>query len=132
MKITLIVVCCLTLFFFNCSVFMAAKQPDKRDLSLFQAGTHRKLLLAEFGLPIVSEIKEDGKRYDIFIFVQGYSDGAKAGRVLFHGTADILTMGLWEVIGTPAEAVFDGDKIAYQVRYDECEVIDQVAVLKRY
>ena len=119
------------LFLSSCSVYMAAKQPDKLDTSLFKVGTHRNQLLAEFGLPIASEVKEDGFKYEIFSFIQGYSDGAKAGRAVFHGVADVLTIGLWEVVGTPTEAVFDGDKVAYQVRYDVKEVVNQVVAVKR-
>jgi len=64
-------------------------------------------------------------------FIQGYSTGAKAGRVLFHGAADVVTLGLWEVVGTPAEAVFSGDEMAYEVSYDNDDRIHQVIVLKK-
>jgi len=109
---------------------MAANQPDKKDTSLFTVGTHRSLLLAEFGAPTISE-NRDGKKYDIFKFVQGYSTGAKAERAVFHGAADVLTIGLWEVVGTPTEAVFDGDDMAFEVSYDETNRIDNVFVLKK-
>lgn len=115
---------------FGCSVFMAAKQPGAKDVDLFKVGTPRSMLLAEFGLPIVSEVRE-GKKFEIFRFVHGYSAGAKAGRAVFHGAADVLTLGLWEVIGTPTEGVFSGDEVAYEVRYDDSERIDQVIALKK-
>jgi hypothetical protein len=115
---------------FGCSVFMAAKQPGLKDLDLLKVGTSRSMLLAEFGLPTVSDVR-DGKKSEIFKFVQGYSSGAKAGRAFFHGAADVVTLGLWEVVGTPTEAVFSGDEMAYEVRYDDTERIDQVTVLKK-
>lgn len=115
----------------GCSVYMAAKQPDKKDTELFKKGTPRSLILAEFGDPISSEVRTDGKKYEIFTFTQGYSSGAKAGRAVFHGTADVLTLGLWEVVGTPTEAVFDGEKMAYQVTYDENDLVDEVVVLRK-
>jgi hypothetical protein len=43
---------------------------------LFAVGTPRSMLLAEFGMPAVSELR-DGKKYEIFKFVQDYSAGAK-------------------------------------------------------
>lgn len=89
------------------------------------------MLLAEFGLPTVTEVREDGKKYKIYSFTQGYSKGAKAGRAVLHGTADVLTLGLWEVIGTPTESAFDGNKMAYEVRYNSTDLIDQVVLLKR-
>lgn len=114
----------------GCSVYMAATQPGTKDEELFRVGTPRSLLLAEFGLPTASEVRE-GKKYEIYRFVQGYSAGAKAGRAVFHGAADFFTLGLWEVVGTPTEGVFDGTDMAYEVRYDEAERIDQVVVLKK-
>ncbi len=114
----------------GCSVFMAAKQPDKKNVDLFKVGTPRQLLLAEFGLPISSEMKE-GKKCDIFSFTQGYSTGSKTGRAVFHGVADVLTLGIWEVVGTPTEAIFSGDKMVYQVTYDDNECVDSVIVLKK-
>ena len=113
----------------GCSVFMAAKQPGLKDVELFGVGTHRSTLMAEFGRPMSSEERE-GKRYDVFSFVQGYSAGARAGRAVFHGVADVVTLGLWEIIGTPTEGVFSGDKTVYEVSYDENSRVDAVILLK--
>jgi hypothetical protein len=114
----------------GCSVFMAAKQPDERNVDLFAVGTPRSVLLAEFGLPVVSEIRDD-RKHEIFKFRQGYSAGAKAGRAVFHGAADVLTLGLWEVAGTPIEGTFNGDEMAFEVIYDEDDRISQVIALKK-
>ena len=114
----------------GCSVYMATKQPGKKDVDLFKVGIPRNLLLAEFGNPMSSEVREDGKTYEIFKFVQGYSKGAKAGRAVLHGAADILTLGLWEAVGTPTEGAFAGKGMAVQVRYDNYKAIDQVVFLK--
>lgn len=114
----------------GCSVFMAAKQPDLKNTELFKVGTPRAALLAEFGLPISSDYK-DGKKCEMFKFTQGYSAGAKAGRAVFHGAADILTLGIWEVIGTPTEGVFSGDEMVYEVMYDDSDRVCQVTALKK-
>jgi len=113
----------------GCSVFMAANQPDKKNVDLFNVGTQRSMLLGEFGTPALSETR-DGKDYDTFRFVQGYSTGAKVGRAVFHGVADVLTIGLWEIVGTPTELVFDGDTMAFEVGYDAENKVDQVTVIK--
>lgn len=120
----------LSLLLNGCSVFMAAKQPEKRDIDLLQPGTTRAQLVSEFGAPVVSEFK-DGKRYEIFKFVQGYSTGAKAGRAFFHGAANVVTLGLWELVGTPTEITFSGDEMAFQVKYDENDVVEEVALIKK-
>ena len=116
--------------FQGCSVFMAAKQPGKLDVGLFKVGVPRSMLLAEFGLPIVSEERE-GKKHEIFKFNQGYSAGVKAGRAVFHGAADFFTLGLWEIVGTPTEGVFNGDEMAYEVTYDQDNRIDSVVILTK-
>lgn len=113
----------------GCSVFMAAKQPEKKDISLFEIGVPRVILISEFGPPIISEYKND-KKVEIFKFVQGYSTGAKVGRAFFHGAAGVVTLGLWELIGTPTEITFNGNEMAYLVRYDENDLIDEVIALK--
>lgn len=41
-----------------------------------------------------------------------------AGRALMYGVADVFTLGLWEVVGTPLEGyVSDKDSIVYEVTY---------------
>lgn len=114
----------------GCSVFMAAKQPEKKDIDLLQEGVTRTQLISEFGAPVISEYK-NGKRFEIFKFVQGYSTGAKAGRAFLHGAANVATLGLWELVGTPTEITFSGDDMAFQVQYDESDVIEEVVIIKK-
>jgi hypothetical protein len=114
----------------SCSVFMAAKQPDKKNVELFNIGTPRSMLLAEFGMPVGSELR-DGRKYEIYKFVQGYSAGAKATRAVVRGAADVLTLGLWEVVGTPLEVTFGGDEMVYEVQYDDNSRVGQVVALKK-
>jgi len=129
LRITMVMVLSL-LFIPGCSVYMAAHQPDKKDVGLFAVGTPKNLLISEFGNPTATTTK-DGKTVDIFSFVQGYSTGAKVGRGLAHGAADVLTLGLWEVVCTPTESAFDGDKMVYQVTYNDDDIVENVVVLKR-
>ena len=112
----------------GCSVYMAAKQPNEKNLEVFSVGTPRSLVLAEIGQPQASEMK-NGTRVDVFSFVQGYSKGAKAGRAFFHGAADVFTLGLWEVVGTPTEAIFTGEKVAYEVTYNASDKVEKVVTL---
>ena len=120
----------LTMQVSGCSVFMAAKQPEKKDISLLKEGVSRAVLISEFGAPVVSEYKNN-KRFEIFKFVQGYSTGAKAGRAFFHGAASVATLGLWELVGTPAEITFNGDEMAFQVSYDENDLVDEVKLITK-
>lgn len=109
----------------GCAVTMAIEQPEKKDLSLFAPGTHRKQLISEFGMPKTSKLV-GLRRIDVFTFVQGYSRGARAGRALAHGAADVATGMLWEVAGTPAEVMMSGEKLSYEVLYDEHDRVIRV------
>ncbi|MEI7776742.1 MAG: hypothetical protein WCK17_18440, partial [Verrucomicrobiota bacterium] len=53
-----------------CSVFLAANQPDKKNLSVLVAGTPRARILTEFGQPISSRLV-DNRRVDLFSITQG-------------------------------------------------------------
>jgi hypothetical protein len=122
----MILVCATLLFNTGCSVYMAANQPGVKDVELLKVGTSRNLLIAEFGQPVSSGVDGDGREYDKFSFKQGYSSGAKVGRAVLHAVADVLTYGLWEVIGTPVEATFGGEEITYEVTYDRNDQIAQI------
>ena len=95
----------------GCAAFKASQQPDRKNLSVLKPGTPRTHVIAELGAPIWSERNGDGSTTDVFAFKQGYSKGAKTGRALFHGAADVVTGGLWEVAGIPIETVADGTDV---------------------
>ncbi|WP_295623472.1 hypothetical protein [uncultured Nitrosomonas sp.] len=75
----------------------------------------RTQLISEFGAPVISEYK-DGKQIEIFKFVQGYSTGTKASRAFPHGAANVATLDLWELVGTPIEITFRRYDISCSVR----------------
>lgn len=82
------------------------------------------------GAPIIGEYRND-RKFEIFKFVQGYSTGAKVGRAFFHGAADIVTLGLWEFVGTPTEITFSDDETAFQVGYDGSDLVDEIIAIKK-
>ena len=106
----------------GCAVVLAAKQPDAKDLSVLNTGTPRTHVIAELGAPVWSGEK-DGRKVDIFAFTQGYSKGSKAARAFAHGVADVFTLGLWEVVGTPIESVATGTQMKVEVTYDEKDMV---------
>jgi hypothetical protein len=116
------------LFNTGCAVYMAAHQPEQKNLDLLKASTSRSSILAEFGTPVNTE-QVDGEKTDVFKFKQGYSQGAKTARALGHGAADVLTLGLWEVVGTPTESVFKGKDMAVKITYDKDDRVKQVVYL---
>ena len=114
----------------GCSAVTAAKQPGRKPVELFEAGTPRHEIISAFGYPAESETRA-GKRYEIFRFTQGYSKGARAGRAVLHGAADIMTLGLWEVMGQEVEEGASGSETVYGVLYDRDDHIENARLLRR-
>ena len=111
-----------------CSVFMAANQPPKKDLSVLTSGSPRADVVERLGQPISSRLLGN-KRVDLYSIIQGYSKEARVARAFGHGAADIATSGLWEIAGTSAETKFDGKKISFEVTYDAQDHIERVVRL---
>lgn len=109
----------------GCSVIMAARQPSYKDLNALSKGTPRSKVIAELGTPILTE-ERDGKKVDIFAFTQGYGKGNKTARAFFHAAADVWTLGLWEVIGTPTEIIASGKKIQMEVTYNANDEVEEI------
>lgn len=113
----------------SCSVYMAAHQASQKDLSVLRPGTPRSAVIASLGRPKSSRLIEL-QRIDLFEFTQGYTKEVKVGRAFVHGTADLATGGLWELAGTPAEAVFSGKKMSFQITYDNRDCVEIVNRVK--
>jgi len=121
----LLLAACLLFISTGCSVFMAAQLPDKKNLEVFTPGVPRQVVLAEMGLPASYEDR-NGVRSEVYKFRQGYSQPAKISRAVLHGAADIVTVGLWEVVGTPTEYVFSGTDMLVLVTYNRYDRVDTV------
>lgn len=113
----------------GCAVYMAANQPSKKDVSVLKAGSPRSTVIAELGPPVHTSERAGGK-VDIYNFVQGYSGVEKGARAVLHGAADVFTLGLWEVIGTPIEGAANGTKISVEVLYDKEDRVVKVVPIK--
>lgn len=119
---TLAAILFLALFIIpGCSAYKAANQPSAKDLSVLAPGTDRDLVRAELGQPI-STTEAGGLPCETYSFVDGYSSGAKTARSVFHGAADVFTLGLWEIVATPTEGAFNGTPMLYRLCYRENKV----------
>ncbi len=114
----------------GCSVFMAAHQPDYKDLSFLKVGVDRDTVLINLGVPAVTEKDKDGNEVDYFKFRQGYGMGNKTVRMLGHGVADVFSLGLWEVVGTPSEAICNGHDVAVKITFDSKNQAKDITYLK--
>ena len=97
-----------------CSVYMASKQPDKKNLESLVKGTPQSVFRAELGEPVWKG-EENGCPVEVYKFKQGYSKEAKIGRAFFHGAADVVNCGLWEVVGAPVETYASGTNTSNRV-----------------
>ena len=113
----------------GCAVVLAAKQPDAKDLSVLTPGTPRSMVVGELDPPVWSG-ERAGAKVEVFAFVDGYSKATKAARAFFHAAADVFTLGLWEVVGTPTEAIFTGSKMKVEVVYDTHDQVVSVRNLE--
>jgi len=118
--IALTLMTCLMLS--GCSVGMAMKGKRDPDLRVIRAGAHRAEIELQVGYPVSSQ-KIGENTLDIYHYEVG--NEPSAGRAMGHAAMDILTLGLWEVAGTPIEAV-SGDKRAIAVTYDSNDIAVRV------
>ena len=115
----------------GCAPVLAAKQDNYVRVEDVKPGVHKVIALSTFGSPIQNYVNHEGNTCDIFKFRQGYRNSTKVARAMFHGAADVLTLGLWEVIGTPVEAGLNGENLVYEVCYDKKDIVTSVAPISQ-
>lgn len=114
----------------GCSVGMAMSGKEDPNFAAFRVGSTRGEVELQLGKPISSVTTPEGMRVDLYEYEIG--NKPSAGRAIGHGVMDILTLGLWEIIGTPIEG-FQGDKKRVTITYDKkdrVEAINQAPVPK--
>ena len=131
-KVFLILIVLLTAIAvsWGCSPYRAANQPREKNLSVLEVGTHRDLVIAELGTPAVSGKDERGAIYDVFVFIDGYSTAARTARAIFHGAADVVTLGLWELLATPIEGANSGSRMKVRVEYSSKNTVSKTEILE--
>jgi len=107
----------------GCSVGMAMSGKEGPNLGLVRVGASRGEIELTLGPPIKTISEKDGARIDVYAYEIG--NEPSAGRAAGHAVMDLLTLGLWEIVGTPVEAI-QGDKHKLSVTYDENDVATAV------
>lgn len=94
------VMVCLT----GCSVMMEANRPTPTNLDRFKLGDTRHSIREQIGAPDDSATQTDGTSCDNYhLYTKGYGAPEKAGIALAEGSADLVTLGLMEIVLTPTE-----------------------------
>lgn len=115
----------LTLLLQGCSAVMAASGTKEANLSAINRGDSRSMVLAKVGYQ-PSRVINDGKNLmEIYELERG--DEPSTGRAIAHGVLSIGTLGLWELVGTPLEAV-KGEKYFLTAYYDENENLEKFEI----
>jgi len=109
----------VTLFSPGCSIFMAASRSTKRDVSCIRTGEHRDVIIASLGVPNTSVKMESGGFRDYYkVALNAQTKGGKVASVIGHTAMDVLTLGIWEVVGTPLELAVQDKITTFILNYD--------------
>jgi len=89
----------------GCSTVMEAERPSATNLQSFSVGIPRLQVISRLGAP-VSTVKNGDDSCDIYrLYTKGTSTAGKGAIILGEAAADVFTIGLFEAVATPAEAM---------------------------
>ena len=121
MKKLMIVISLLCLC--GCSVGMALSGKKEPNIGAIKVGSTRGEVEMHLGPPTTSSTLENGMRVDIYEYELG--NESSAGLAIGHGVMDVLTLGLWEIVGTPIEG-FQGEKRQITITYDNNDCVKSI------
>ena len=111
----------------GCSVGMALSGSQNPDLGAVRTGATRGEVELHLGSPIRSALLDNGHRADLYEYEVG--NEPSAGRAAGHAVMDVLTLGVWEIVGTPIEGV-QGEKYNATIVYDENDKVVDLKTAK--
>ena len=119
-------------FLSGCSAVMAGKRSTCRGNSkVLIVGNNRLMVEAELGEPDMCSTLENGKKKVVYrMDPDAHSKGGRNAAVAGHLVADVLTLGLWEVVGTPTELAAQDQFHNFIVTYNAKDIIESVEVFK--
>jgi hypothetical protein len=110
-----------------CSVGMAMSGSENPDLGAIRVGASRGEVELHLGTATKTTPLPDGRRADVYQYEIG--NEPSAGRAIGHGVMDVLTLGIWEIVGTPIEAV-QGETYNATITYDESDKVAEIKTQK--
>jgi hypothetical protein len=127
-RIAIALVMALTLFGASgCSIYMEASRPDYKDVNIAQVGVPRQTVIHDFGMPEMSYQDKQGRQVDVFKLAPGAeTSSTRTGVTSFLWVADVLTLGLFEVIGTPYAMITKPEVRTYVITYKSDDTIEKV------
>ena len=116
MKVQLIYLLVIAIMCSGCSVVMAARGSHPPDLSQIRSGATKAEVTAMLGAPDSTIPHERGS---ICAYTFETDNEPSAGRAVAHGAMDLLTLGIWEVVGTPIELLVSGESHVLIIEFDQ-------------
>lgn len=116
----------------GCAVAMSANRSTYQgDPSMIQPGADRTLIESTFGSPNMTASLNNGATKAIYkIDPNAHRAGTRNAAVAGHVVADVLTLGLWEVVGTPLELAAQDKMTTYIIVYNADGKAESVEVVK--
>lgn len=100
----------MLVFLAGCSVFMAASGKEDPNVMIMQPGTPRYVVESQFGPPTSQRTEPNGEWWCTYVYEVG--NQPSTGRAIGHFALDVLSLGIWEVVGTPVEALQGSQQMA--------------------
>lgn len=98
----------VSIYLSGCSVGMALSGSEEPNLSVIKIGEQRSIVELEMGSPEEMATDEEGCAVCVYKYELG--NEPSTGRAVGHAAMDVLTFGLWEIVGTPVEGVAGEEK----------------------
>ena len=108
----------------GCSVGMAVSGKPNPNLSAVHVGASRSEVELQLGSPVAVAAGSGKLVTNIYEYEIG--NEPSGARAIGHGVMDFLTLGIWEVVGTPIEG-FQGEKHRLTITYDATDHVTSVA-----
>jgi hypothetical protein len=120
----------LTLFISSCSVYKAASN-DGVEVSDVRK-CHSRGCYLSLGMEILDKHTEENGKYTETYRAKARKSGFNYVRAAGHGALDVMTLGLWEVAGTPVEGALSNNRgyITARVVYasKNSDIIEKIEV----
>lgn len=116
----------------GCAVAMSASRSKYQgDPSIIQVGADRAVIESTFGSPNMTASLNDGETKVIYkIDPNAHRAATRNAAVAGHVVADVLTLGLWEVVGKPLELAAQDKLTTYIIVYNADGKAKSVEVVK--
>ena len=120
--IALILICLMAITVSGCAAGMGLHGKKEVDVAALHIGQHRDEVIMIVGQPYKTQTTEEGRK-DIFECQRG--NAPSAGRALGHIAMDVLTLGWWEIVGVPVEAL-SGSTFYLTITYDKEDKVTKI------